>query len=171
MPSQTPRSPVANITDFVFSVSIHAARLSHHSLSLPTTASSLIKRSKPFSFDYLTNEGSRSREHFIYKSSDYLPQVVLRTRQLCLMAEETTLSALNLISVDDGNSSSSAGNDSNGTDSSSGYNRGLALFVLPQIPGWVAFLYLSMLSLSIIIGVPGNLITVAAYARIKVGHT
>ncbi|GFN76682.1 hypothetical protein PoB_000318800 [Plakobranchus ocellatus] len=41
-------------------------------------------------------------------------------------------------------------------------------FMVPQIPGWLSSLYLSMLCLSIIIGVPGNTLTVAAYARIRV---
>ena len=42
-------------------------------------------------------------------------------------------------------------------------------FSMPEIPDWVSVLYLSMLYLSILLGVPGNAVTVAAYARIKVG--
>ncbi|GFR76158.1 hypothetical protein ElyMa_000474200 [Elysia marginata] len=40
-------------------------------------------------------------------------------------------------------------------------------FILPKALGWISYLYLGMLSLSILIGIPGNAITVAAYARIK----
>ena len=43
------------------------------------------------------------------------------------------------------------------------------LLAMPEIPGWLSCLYLGMLCLSILLGVPGNTVTVAAYAGIKVG--
>ncbi|GFS15966.1 hypothetical protein ElyMa_006783400 [Elysia marginata] len=78
--------------------------------------------------------------------------------------------------LDDLNTSSSTNNNASDTNNVTGAGStadsgsGLALFTLPQIPAWVSSLYLAMLCLSILLGVPGNLITVAAYARIKVGH-
>ncbi|KAK3787073.1 hypothetical protein RRG08_031548 [Elysia crispata] len=71
-----------------------------------------------------------------------------------------------LINMLDANTSY-IGNNSNGTDTRAEDKLGLALFALPQIPAWLSSLYLSMLCLSILIGVPGNTLTVVAYARIK----
>ena len=74
-----------------------------------------------------------------------------------------------LINMLDANTSY-IGNNSNGTDTRAEDKLGLALFALPQIPAWLSSLYLSMLCLSILIGVPGNTLTVVAYARIKVSQ-
>ncbi|RUS76777.1 hypothetical protein EGW08_015454 [Elysia chlorotica] len=59
-------------------------------------------------------------------------------------------------------------NASNGTGTAPQDGPGLARMALvPEIPGWVSSLYLCMLCLSILVGVPGNALTLAAYARIK----